>query len=84
MCDAVCRNSEAACIKSDKVSQLLHEDFLMSHTQAPLHPYDATSFDLRSIKTRKWYQRASLMRGSETSATTLAKHGVQRQVGGTV
>ena len=50
----------------------------------PRHPYDSPSFDLRSIKTRKWYQRTSLMRGSDTLTTTLAQNGVQRQMGGTV
>lgn len=80
MCDAVCRHSEAACIKSNKVSQLLHEDFLMSHTQAPLHPYDSTSFDLRSNKTRKWHHHISLTRVSDTLTKTLGKGGVQRQM----
>ena len=80
MCDAVCRHSEDACIKSNKVSQLLHEDFLMSHTQAPLHPYDSTSFDLRSNKTRKWHQHISLTRVSDTLTTTLGNGGVQRQM----
>jgi hypothetical protein len=50
----------------------------------PRHPYDSPSFDLCSIKTGKWYQRTSLMSGSETPTTTLAQNGVQRQVGGTV
>ena len=80
MCDAVYRHSEAACIKSNEVSQLLHEDFLMSHTQAPLHPYDSISFDLRSNKTRKWHQHISLTRVSDTLTTTLGNGGVQRQM----
>jgi hypothetical protein len=34
MCDAVCRHSEAACIKSDIASQLLHEDFWCAISKA--------------------------------------------------